>query len=72
MKTKLLKRLRKEARENVPPPECTYQSFGNALKAIMLYEDEKCDYILRRVRELKQKRRGNIHDNPELLKGGEQ
>ncbi len=58
MKTKLLKRLRKEARENIHSPAgYTFPSLCSALIAIMLYEDEKCDYILRRIRELKQKRK---------------
>lgn len=82
MKTKLLKRLRKEtAQECEETRVCSvcgktwYESemFSStpccgALSYIP-YPDE---YILRRVEELKQKRRGNIHDNPELLKGGEQ
>ena len=58
MKTKLLRRLRREARENTPSPAYyTYSSIYEAMTAIMHYEDEKCNYILRRVSELKQKRR---------------
>lgn len=58
MKTKLLRRLRREARKNVPSPAChTYSSLYEAMTAIMHYEDEKCNYILRRVAELKQKRK---------------
>lgn len=58
MKTKLLRRLRREARKNVPSPAYhTYSSLYEALTVIMHYEDEKCNYILRRVAELKQKRK---------------
>lgn len=37
--------------------DLAFPSLCSALIAIMLYEDEKCDYILRRIRELKQKRK---------------
>lgn len=58
MKTKLLRRLRREARENVPSPAYhTYSSLYEAMIVIIHYEDEKRNYILRRVAELKQKRR---------------
>lgn len=58
MKTKLLRRLRKEARKNTPSPAYhIYSSLYEALIAIIHYEDEKYNYILRGVAELKQKRR---------------
>jgi hypothetical protein len=58
MKTKLLKRLKREARENTPSPAYyTYSSLYEAMTVIMHYEDEKRNYILRRVEELKQKRK---------------
>mgnify|MGYP000012331274 CR=1 FL=1 len=58
MKTKLLRRLRKEARENTPSPAYhIYSSLYEALIVIIHYEDEKRNYILRRVSELKQKRK---------------
>lgn len=52
MKTKLLRRLRKEARENTPSPAYhIYSSLYEALIVIIHYEDEKRNYILRRVSE---------------------
>ena len=57
MKTRLLKRLRKQARYNVSSPDCMYQSLDKVLMAIDLYEAEKRGYILRCVAELKQKRK---------------
>lgn len=58
MKTKLLKRLKREARENTPSPAYhTYPSLYEALIVIIHYEDEKRNYVLRRVSELKRKRK---------------
>lgn len=58
MKTKLLKRLRNEARKNTPSPAYhTYFSLCEAMIVIMHYEDEKRNYVLRRVSELKRKRK---------------
>lgn len=58
MKTKLLRRLRCEARKNTPTPaHYTYTSIYDAMIAILRYENEKNAYILCRVAELKQKRK---------------
>lgn len=58
MKTKLLRRLRCEARKNTPTPaHYTYPSIYDAMIAILRYENEKNAYILCRVAELKQKRK---------------
>ena len=58
MKTKLLRRLRKEARKNTPSPAYhTYSFLYEALIVIIHYEDEKRNYVLRRVSELKRKRK---------------
>lgn len=53
MKTKLLRRLRKEARKNTPSPAYhTYSSLYEALIVIIHYEDEKRNYVLRRKEKI--------------------